>query len=82
MANELRAAIYTFEAFLPELQGATVRFMEDNQAVMFSVNKWSSRNPLLHKLLRRFWALCDVNSVWRLPWASTLRASSPTGGLR
>ena len=63
MANELRAAIYTVEAFLPELQGATVRFMEDNQAVMFSVNKWSSRNPLLHKLLRRFWALCDVNSI-------------------
>ena len=63
MANELRAAIYAVEAYLPELRGATVRFMEDNQAVMFSVNKWSSRNPLLHKLLRRFWALCDVNSV-------------------
>ena len=46
MANELRAAIYSVEAFLPELRGATVRFMEDNQAVMFSVNKWSSRNPL------------------------------------
>ena len=30
---------------------------------MFSANKWSSRNPLLRKLLRRFWALCDVNSV-------------------
>ena len=54
MANELRAAIYAVEAYLPELRGATVRFMEDNQAVMFSVNKWSSRKPLLHKLLRRF----------------------------
>jgi len=63
MANELRAAIYAVEAHLPDLRGATVRFMEDNQAVMFSVNKWSSRNPLLHKLLRRFWALCDVNSI-------------------
>ena len=36
MANELRAAIYSVEAFLPELRGATVRFMEDNQAVMSS----------------------------------------------
>ena len=28
MANELRAAIYAVEAYLPELRGATVRFME------------------------------------------------------
>ena len=51
MANELRAAIYAVEAYLPELRGATVRFMEDNQAVMFSVmdlrsNQISESDPI------------------------------------
>ena len=72
MANELRAAIYAVEAYLPELRGATVRFMEDNQAVMFSVNKWSSRNPLLHKLLRRFSAAVAAEALRRRR-ASTIR---------
>ena len=30
---------------------------------MFSVRKLSSKQPLVQKLLRRFWALCDLNSI-------------------
>jgi hypothetical protein len=37
--------------------------MQDNQAVMFIVRKWSSRSPLLMSLLRKFWLLLDRHNV-------------------
>ena len=61
--NELRAVIWSLEAFLPQLAGCSVRMMQDNQAVMFCVRKLSSKNPKLLRLIRRFWALCDLHSI-------------------
>ena len=61
--NELRAVIWSLEAFLPQLKGAYVRMMQDNQAVMFVVRKLSSRNRVLLKLVRRFWAFCDLHNI-------------------
>lgn len=61
--NELRAVIWSLEAFLPQLKGCSVRMMQDNQAVMFCVRKLSSKNPKLLRLIRRFWALCDLHSI-------------------
>ena len=55
MALAMRAAIYDVEAHLPELRNGPLHGGQSN--------KWSSRNPLLHKLLRRFWALCDLHGV-------------------
>ena len=37
----MRAAIWAVEAFLPQLQGCSLRMMQDNQAVMFIVRKLS-----------------------------------------
>eukprot|EP01048_Picozoa_sp_COSAG05_P023181 COSAG05_NODE_4914_length_1329_cov_1.303252_1_plen_116_part_00 len=57
--NELRALHNTVAALARQgkLQGGEVRFMQDNQAVMYIVRKWSSRDPLLMRLLRQFWLL-------------------------
>lgn len=61
--NEMRAAIWAVEAFLPQLQGCSLRMMQDNQAVMFIVRKLSSKNRALLGLVRRFWALCDLHNI-------------------
>ena len=37
--------------------------MQDNQAVMYCVRKLSSKNRVLLRLIRRFWALCDLHSI-------------------
>jgi hypothetical protein len=63
MANEMRAAIWAIEAFLPQLRLQHVRMMQDNQAVMYCVRKLSSKQPVVQRLLRRFWALCDLHSI-------------------
>ena len=61
--NELRAVIWSLETFLPQVSGTTVRMMQDNQAVMYCVRKLSSKNRVLLRLVRRFWALCDLHSI-------------------
>jgi len=61
--NELRAAIWSVEAFLPQLKGCSVRMMQDNQAVMYIVRKLSSKDRALLRLVRRFWALCDLHGI-------------------
>jgi len=63
MVNEMRAAIWAVEAFLPALKNCSIRMMQDNQAVLFSVRKLASKQPLVMKLVRRFWALCDLHSI-------------------
>jgi hypothetical protein len=61
--NEMRAVIYSLEAFLPQLAGCSIRMMQDNQGVMFCVRKLSSKNPKMLRLIRRFWAMCDLHSM-------------------
>ena len=62
-AKELLAAHLVIESFLPELQGQHVRFMEDNQAVVYVVRSRTSRSPVLMKLLRRLYAMLDLHSI-------------------
>ena len=63
MVKELIAAHRTIETFLPELRNHHVRFLEDNQAVVYMVRSRTSKSPVLMGLLRRFYAMLDMASI-------------------
>ena len=62
-SKELRAVFFTVQCFLPQLRGRTVLLHEDNQAVVAILTSWTSKSPLLMKILRKLWWMLDVNNV-------------------
>ena len=90
-SKELRAVLFSVEAFMPHLQGRRVRLWEDNQAVVAVLTSWTSRSPLLMGLLRRLWWLLDTHDVSLSPayirsaanvWADHLSRLVDTGDWR
>ena len=61
--KEMLGAHLVCESFIKELQGQHVRFLEDNQAVVYMVRSRTSRSPVLMGLIRRFYAMLDLASI-------------------
>ena len=70
--KELRATQHTVSAFAPELAGHHVQFEEDNQAVVYIVRSRTSRDHVLFKLVRRFYA-CSIFTRSRSTCDTVLR---------
>lgn len=51
--KELFSIILTLEAWGPHLCNKCITFHSDNEAVVFIINKQSSKEPMLMKLVRR-----------------------------
>ena len=60
---ELLAVRLTVETFLDDLRGRRVKLFEDNQAVMYIINKLSTKSPAIMTELRRLWLLLDTNDI-------------------
>jgi hypothetical protein len=60
---ELLAVRLTVETFLDDLRGRRVKLFEDNQAVMYIINKLSTKSPEIMAELRRLWLLLDTNDI-------------------
>ena len=65
--KELKAVRFAVESFLPELAGKIVQLYEDNQAVVATLMKGSTRSPLMMKELRKLFDLLGLHGITLRP---------------
>jgi hypothetical protein len=61
--KELRAVRHAIESFLPQLRGRNVLLPEDNNPVVATLTKLTTRSPVIMTKLRRMWYMLDTNDI-------------------